>query len=305
MNYRDTDEIAVFGSINMDLVLNLEDFPQPGQTIKASNFDKSPGGKGANQAVAAAGLGGEVSMYGALGDDNDGDVLRESLKNSGVKTGNIAKRSSSSGLAFVLVDKNGENEIVIVSGANGTVRSKYAENVFEPISKSKILLLQLETPLTGIKKLLNLLPDQDWPKVILDPAPATPLDKIPLQKIDILTPNEEELMTIASNTATDAAIKTILSTETTIILKRGEDGAEYIAPGSRFHVPAYDVKVEDTTGAGDAFNGALAVALSNDYETEDAIKFASAAGAIATKDNGAQSSIPTLDSVKKLMRKSD
>ncbi len=293
-------DISVFGSINIDLIATLENFPSPGQTLKAENFDKLPGGKGANQAIAVGELGGDVSMYGALGNDNYGDILKSSLKESGVKVSEIERKNTDSGLALVLVNKNAENEIVIISGANDKVREEYAREVSGSISRSKVLLLQLETPLAGTKKLLELLPETKEPKVILDPAPAVPLDRLPLQHIDLLTPNERELATISSDSTVDQTIDNILASETSIILKKGKDGAEFIGPNRKFHAPAYDVSSIDTTGAGDTFNGALAIALSKEYGIKKTIKFANAAGALATTGKGAQSSIPTIEQVKKI-----
>jgi len=292
-------EISVFGSINMDLVINLDNFPRPGQTIKAKELGKTPGGKGANQAVAAAELGGKVSMYGALGNDNYADALKKSLHSSKVKTARIERKPVSSGLAIVMVNKKAENEIVIVSGANEMVDESYANKVFKSISDSKVLLLQLETPLKGIKKLLSLLPNGRGPKVILDPAPAISLSKIPLQRIDILTPNERELETLATSGTIDATIEKILKTDTSIVIKRGENGAKYISPKTEIQVPSYDVTPIDTTGAGDVFNGALGVAFSENMKEEDAVEFANAAGAIATLGKGAQPSSPTRRAIKK------
>lgn len=294
-------EISVFGSINMDLVINLEDFPRPGQTIKVEELDKTPGGKGANQAVAAAKLGGEVSMYGALGDDNYGDILKGSLESSGVKTERIERRFTSSGLAIVMVNKKAENEIVIMSGANEMVGGRYAKRVFKSISKSEVLLLQLETPLPGIKELLKLLPDGSGPKIILDPAPAVPLQQLPFAEIDILTPNEEELVTLVGDRRQTNGIERILNNGVgSLVIKRGEKGAQYIDQEKKFTVPPFDISAVDTTGAGDVFNGALAVALVEGQNMEEALQFANAAGARAAMENGAQPSTLTLDSVKQL-----
>lgn len=295
-------DIAVFGSINMDLVLDLEDFPQPGQTIKATDFEQLPGGKGANQSVAASRLGGEVSMYGLLGNDHYAEILKNCLEKAGVSTASVERRKTSSGLAIVLVNNLGENEIIIEAGANKLVGKTYARKVSESIARSNFLLLQLETPLEGIEKLLELLPESERPRVILDPAPAVPLDFIPLNKVDILTPNEIELDTIAGNRSAQDAVREILDTRTSIILKKGEEGAEFFSPNCQFHVPSFNVKTVDTTGAGDTFNGALSVALAKGYAMKNAIRFANAAGAYATQKPGAQPSIPSLDRVKKLIQ---
>lgn len=294
-------EIAVFGSINMDLILGLENFPQTGQTVKAHDFKKLPGGKGANQSIAASKLGGNVSMYGLLGSDRYAQILESSLKDAGVKISNVKKKPGVSGLAIVLVDGRGDNEIVIIPGANKFVNDDYAEKVFNSIAKSKFLLLQLETPLAGIKRLLNLLPTDKGPKVILDPAPAISLSRLPLDGVDIITPNESELETIVGDEPIDKAINRILRKDTSIIVKRGGRGSEYFTSESRVKVPAFNISVEDTTGAGDAFNGALAVALVEGRKIEDAIKFANAAGACATMKQGATSSLPNREKVEKLI----
>lgn len=295
-------EIAVLGSVNMDLIIDVEAFPNPGQTVKASDFQQLPGGKGANQAVAAAKLGGDVSMYGLIGEDNYAKKLRCSLLNAGVNTAGIQSRAGPSGFAIVSVNEQGENEIVIVPGANGLIDRHYTQSIVKDVSSAKILLLQLEIPLNSIKGILEQLPE-DSPKVILDPAPAVPMEDLPLDKVDLLTPNENELKVLSNGLKTDKLIDQILHIGLeALILKKGEKGSEYISCEARYSVPPFNVSSIDTTGAGDTFNGALAVALAKNMDMFEALKFANTAGACATLKRGAQPSIPTLQKVKEFVK---
>ena len=293
-------EIAVFGSINLDLILKVDSFPKPGQTVKAQNFKQMPGGKGANQAVAAAKLGGEVSMYGLLGEDSYADRLESSLSKAGVNTSEIEIRSSSSGLAVVTVDSSGENEIIIMPGANELIDEEYVKSIANNVSDAEILLLQLEVPINSITSLLELLSGEGGPKVILDPAPAVPLEDLPLAEIDILTPNESELNTLIKGSEVEAGIDKLLNSGLdALVLKKGEKGCEYISRHNHYSVPSFNVTSVDTTGAGDTFNGALAVAMTKKQSMKEALEFANAAGACATMEEGAQPSIPDLSKVLK------
>jgi len=295
-------EIAVFGSINMDLTLSVESFPEPGETVKARDFKRLPGGKGANQAVAAARLGGDVSMFGLVGRGPFADDLKNNLDENEVNTENIETIPGTSGFAVVSVDNHGENQITVVPGANGKIDDGYILKVADIISGFDILLLQLETPLRATIDLLKRLPEKR-PEVILDPAPAVHYSALPLDSIDFLTPNESELDILTEAQNIQKGVSNMLDSGLeALVLKQGRNGARYLSSKKECSVEAFEVRAVDSTGAGDAFNGALAVALAEGKEISDAIKFANAGGACAVMGKGAQSSLPTKKDIDELAR---
>jgi len=298
------NKIAVLGSINMDFKVRVNEFPKPGQTISVTDLSQSVGGKGANQSVTVAKLGNKVNMFGALGDGYFSEKLRKELWGVGVDISEVEVKPTQSGLAFVLVDNNGENKILVVGGANQELRKSYINKIVPKLKKFEILLLQLEIPVPVIRFLLEKL-DAPKPKVILDPAPAKPLDKLDFQmkKIDLWTPNETELNALLPNEV-DGKIEAFMKKGAKrVIMTRAEYGAEYVDPKKRFTIDSYNVNDIDSTAAGDAFNGALAVALSRGYDYEQALRFANAAGALATTKKGAKPSLPTEKEVKELIEK--
>ena len=302
-------KIAVLGSINMDLVTQVEWFPHPGETIIAKAFAKFPGGKGANQAVAAARLGGKVGIFGYVGDDSFGEELHSSLRENGVNTRYLRTiEGMSSGIATILVNSSGENMISILPGANGRLNEEFVDEVLDVLIKAEILLLQLEIPLPTINHLLRKLPPlPDGPLVILDPAPVQDLSKLLVERIDILTPNRGELTHLAgigtSSGRVERAMEILLSVGIgNIICKAGDRGAFWMdRDGRSVHFPAYSVEVVDSTAAGDAFNGGLAVALTEERGMEEAIPFANATGALSTTKPGAQPSMPSREEVAQLL----
>lgn len=295
--------ICVIGSLNMDLVVNVDTMPKPGQTIIGSNFKEVPGGKGANQAVAMARLNGNVSMIGKVGEDGFGQTLINSLKNDKVDTTYIQTSKGATGVALITVDKNAQNSIVVSPGANFEVKEDDIDNNIEAIKNSDIVVLQLETPLNTIKYALNKAKELNK-YTILNPAPAVKLDDEIIKNVDLLTPNETELEIISGvsiETEEDiqkAAQIMIEKGVKELIVTLGSKGSLYINKEKSMFKKAYKVEAVDTTAAGDSYTGALAVALSQDKGIEDAMDFASKVGALSVLKEGAQSSLPTLEDVK-------
>ena len=294
--------ICVIGSLNMDLVVNVDTMPKPGQTIIGSNFKEVPGGKGANQAVAMARLNGNVSMIGKVGEDGFGQTLINSLKNDKVDTTYIQTAKGATGVALITVDKNAQNSIVVSPGANFEVKEDDIDNNIEAIKNSDIVVLQLETPLNTIKYALNKAKELNK-YTILNPAPAVKLDDEIIKNDDLLTPNETELEIISGvsiETEEDiqkAAQIMIEKGVKELIVTLGSKGSLYINKEKSMFKKAYKVEAVDTTAAGDSYTGALAVALSQDKCIEDAMDFASKVGALSVLKEGAQSSLPTLEDV--------
>ena len=295
--------ICVIGSLNMDLVVNVDTMPKPGQTIIGSNFKEVPGGKGANQAVAMARLNGNVSMIGKVGEDGFGQTLINSLKNDKVDTTYIQTSKGATGVALITVDKNAQNSIVVSPGANFEVKEDDIDNNIEAIKNSDIVVLQLETPLNTIKYALNKAKELNK-YTILNPAPAVKLDDEIIKNVDLLTPNETELEIISGvsiETEEDiqkAAQIMIEKGVKELIVTLGSKGSLYINKEKSMFKKAYKVEAVDTTAAGDSYTGALAVALSQDKNIEEAMDFASKVGALSVLKEGAQSSLPTLEDVK-------
>lgn len=290
--------VVVFGSINLDLVAQVPRLPRPGETLMGSAFSTVPGGKGANQAVAVAKLGGASHMIGRVGDDGFGQVLLASLNTAGVNTdGVILDRTASSGVALIAVDDQSENQIIVIPGANGNVNQSDLDRLTLALTDSSILLLQLEIPLeiaqaaAGIAKAIGA-------TVILDPAPA-PADfpEALYREVDVLTPNTteaEQLVGFAIRDLADAerAASMLQRKGTkTVILKLGAQGAYCATEQDGYSVPAFAVNAIDTVAAGDAFNAGLAVALAEGQTLQSALRWGAASGALSTTRAGAQSSL--------------
>jgi len=296
-----SDVIAVLGSANMDLMMDVERIPAGGETVHAVRSGRYPGGKGANQAVAAARLGESVVFFGKVGRDAFGDLLLNHLRENGVDVQGVERAESlPTGLATVLVDPDGENAIVCAAGANGAVDAEYLDRVFDRIAAADVVLLQFEIPLETIALLLQRLPT-GGPTVIVDPAPAKALTSLPLGRIDVLTPNQSELANLTGEADIIAGAEVLRARGVrTVICKAGDRGAYWVGDGVR-HVDALAVEAVDTTAAGDAFNGALACAI-RARPIEEAIRWANAAGALAVTRRGAQPSLPDRSDVEELLR---
>ncbi len=300
-------EICVIGSLNMDLVVNTPRFPAPGETIIGDSFATFPGGKGANQAVAAARLGARVRMAGKLGDDLYGDRYERVLAEEGVRADDVQRaRGSSSGIAAIQVDASGENSIVWVAGANGLVDLGYVDEVWQRVSDAEIFLLQLELPLDTVEYALSRLKGAGK-LTILDPAPAQELPDSFYRHVDFLTPNEAETAALTGivpdteDRIRSAAEQLLGKGANTVVFKVGRRGAYIARDGVFERVPGFQVEVKDTTAAGDAFNAGLAVALAQGLELTEAVRYANATGALATTATGAQTALPSGDAVKRLL----
>ena len=292
--------IVVFGSINMDLVAHAPRIARPGETLFGSDFRTVPGGKGANQAVAVARLGGQAKMLGALGDDGFATELTRSLQSYGVDTTAIVTSPGASGVALILLDAQGENSITVISGANMRLSHAHLDTLVRALDGASHLLLQLEIPVELVIAAAQLARARGV-TVLLDPAPA-PLTGLPAElyeNCDILTPNETETALLTGIEPIDVSAcqhaADILHARgsRTVVIKRGAQGVYWSSNGVGMAVPGFVVPVVDTVAAGDCFNGALAVALAEGNEMPTALRFASASAALSVTKSGAQPSIPS------------
>ena len=298
-------DILVIGSLNADLVVRTLRFPAPGETISGEDLAIIPGGKGANQAVAAARQGLAVTMVGRVGNDSFSPTLIQNLQNNKVDTTCIRVDESATGTAIIVVDASGQNSIVLSPGANGKVTPADVEAV--SFKNADMLLLQLEIPLETVTHAARTA-RQNGLRVILNPAPARPLPDSLLADVDILVPNESELGLLSGQQVTDvtsakAAARTLLAKGVkTVIVTLGSNGALIVTDEQVQHIPSFKVDVVDTTAAGDAFIGGLAAALLKGKPLEEAVRHGNASGALAATKFGAQPSLPTQDEVEQLLK---
>jgi ribokinase len=294
--------IVVVGSINMDLVVRAPRHPQPGETILGTTFDTFPGGKGANQAVAAARLGGPVRMVGRVGSDSFGDLLLATLQRDGIDTTYVLRTDNvSSGVALITVSDSGQNNIVVVPGANGALSPEDIRAADSAFAGAAVVLLQLEIPLETVAEAIQAA-RRHGARVILNPAPARALGQELLSEIDYLIPNEHELLLLsqaqtvplASQSLKDAGVKCLIVT-------LGSEGVLVIAGTDPQPIRPHTVQVVDTTAAGDAFVGAFAVALTEGRPVIEAASWGNAAGALSVTKAGAQPSLPTRNQLENLL----
>ncbi|WP_018930600.1 ribokinase [Gracilibacillus lacisalsi] len=279
--------ITVIGSINMDLVTTSERIPEQGETIMGESFFYNPGGKGANQAVACARLGAQVNMLGCVGDDPFGQILINNLSKEKVNIDNVEPVTDKhTGVATILI-KDNDNRIIVTPGANYSVTPSYLQQYLDVIDQSDVVLLQLEIPLNTIEYVIGYCSEKGIP-VILNPAPAQRLSAFVLENCTYLTPNETEKLEITDD---------IDTYKEKMIVTLGEKGVEYCSEDNLETVTGYRVTPVDTTGAGDTFNGALAVQLAKGIHLEEAITFANAAAALSIQKRGAQQGMPTMREV--------
>ena len=304
-----TRTIVVVGSYNTDMVVKAARIPRPGETVLGGDFFMAPGGKGANQAVAAARAGGNVQLIARVGEDGFGEQAIEGFLRDGIGVKHIIKDAvRPSGVALIMVDPRGENSIAVASGANAALSPDDIGRTARIISRADVLLLQLETPLEAVRCAAEIA-SRHGLLIILNPAPAQSLDDDLLRLVSILTPNENEAETLTGIRILDArgsarAADVLLSRGVkAVCITLGAKGCYLASEGCRGLVPAFDVVAADATAAGDVFNGALAVARAERKPLPEAVRFASAAAAISITRIGAQPSAPSRREILRFLRR--
>jgi len=292
--------IVVLGSFNLDMITTMERLPQPGETVQGRRFSTGPGGKGSNQAVAAARLGADVSFVGRIGQDPWGDVALTCWQEEGVNSEHVSRDAElATGVAPIWVDDAGENAIVCALGANLGLTREHVDAAVDCIAAADILVLQLEVPLETVAHALNLAQKLEVP-CILNPAPAQALTPEMLALASWLTPNQTELATLYGEAPTDLR-PLVTRRGQTLIQTMGAAGARWATQDGSGQVPAFEVEVLDTTGAGDAFNGGLAVALAEGQALEEALRFANAVAALSVTRSGTAPAMPRRADVEALL----
>jgi ribokinase len=300
--------IVVFGSINMDLTAYVPKLPQPGETLQGSSYITVPGGKGSNQAVAASRLGASVKLVGRVGTDGFGKEVLQIVADQKVDISQVLKDpENGTGIAVISVDKNAENSIIIISGANFALDDSDVERASRSMVDAKVLMLQLEVPLEACLKAAQSAKEKSV-KVVFDPAPAIPLPDEAYKLMDFITPNEIETEILVGfrpanqEDAAQAAKKFLEKGVGTAIIKLGARGVYYENKNESGFVPPFKVNPIDTVAAGDAFNAGLAVAVSEGKSLAEAVCWGAAAGAIATTRKGALPAMPYRDELLALIR---
>jgi ribokinase len=300
--------IAVVGSVNMDLVFRTPRMPAVGETLSGHEFRQIPGGKGANQAVAAARQGAAVSFIGRVGDDGFGQFSQRCLANDGIDVTHLGTVASvATGVAGILVDDNGDNSIVLAAGANAELKPADIDAASSAIASAQLLVCQLETPLATVSRAISLA-KQNGVKVILNPAPVQALDAALLAQVDYLVVNETEATQLSGLAVTNqasaklAAEKLLQQGVGVVLLTMGEHGVCVTDKDGSLHVPAIKVQAVDTTAAGDTFVGAFAVGIAKGLDIVAASTEAQYTAALTVTKLGAQTSIPLRSEVEQFMR---
>lgn len=292
--------ITVVGSINMDLVVEVEKRPVQGETLLGQSFSTFPGGKGANQAVAAARLGGSVNFIGKIGADAFGKELQEHLIKENINTEHLnVDMEQSTGIANIIVSE-GDNSIIVVSGANYRLTPEDISAVANVIAQSKIVIVQLEIKGETVEKVLELCQEYQVP-ALLNPAPAAHCTEKMIEMATFFTPNETECAELFGSYSEELLKKY----PNKLIVTLGESGAAYFDGSEIIHVHGYKTDVVDTTGAGDTFNGAFGFAISEGYTMKEALQFANAAASLAVEKLGAQQGMPLFPEVQERLQKSN
>mgnify|MGYP001822556186 CR=1 FL=1 len=294
--------IVVVGSINSDLVVRAPRIPSPGETVTGGTFFQADGGKGANQAVAAARLGAHVSLVARVGVDELGDHAVAGLREEGIDVSFVRRDpAEATGVALIVVDANGENAIAVAPGANARLTVEDVESARQAIHDADIVLVQLETPLEAVERAATLASEAGV-RVILNPAPARPLPDALLRLVDVLTPNESEVAALGGEEDVRSAGSAIRQRGVeTVVVTLGARGAMIMEAHGASSIPAFEIDATDTTAAGDAFNGALAVGLATGGTIDAAVRLGCAAGALAATGAGARPSLPSREEVKALL----
>lgn len=300
-------DVVVIGSSNMDMVVRCPELPLPGQTILGGEFVMNPGGKGANQAYAAAKLGARTQLVARLGKDLFAETSCRSFGEVTLGTRHVVRdETTASGVALIFVDENGENQIVVAPGANTLLSPADVDAARPAIESAKVMILQLEIPMKTVVHAAQMAIENQT-RVILNPAPVRPLPAALLDKVDILIANETEVSVLTGaddigvQTASAACAPLLDGGVEAIITTLGKQGAVVAGRGGASRVPGFKVKAVDTTAAGDTFTGALGCALAEGRSLEDAVLFANAAAALSATRQGAQISMPTRQEVDQLL----
>ena len=288
--------VVVVGSVNVDLIVQVPRLPARGETVIGGRFREAPGGKGANAAAAAARLGVVTSFVGLVGRDDLGTRARDDLERAGVDVTHLGESDASTGVAAILVDEGGQNVIAVASGANADVAPAHVGTAFDSmVAEHSVVLANLEIPDGAVAAAGARASERRWP-VVLNPAPARPLSREVIAACQVIVANEAEAA------ALDGVDALLANGSGAVVVTRGAQGADlHRLEDPIHHQPVFPVDVVDTTGAGDAFCAALAVALAEGRDLDDAVRWGAAAGALACRDVGARTALPTRAEVEELL----
>lgn len=293
-------KISVVGSMNVDIAAKSERFPNDGETIAGKDLEVNPGGKGANQAIAVARLGGFVQMFGCLGDDNYGQLVKNTFQKEGVHCDYLKTISDvSTGVAIIIVTAN-DNRIITIQGANAFTNIEYIDSVKNELLKSDLVVLQHEIPFDTIEYVIRLCKEANVP-VILNPAPALPVRRELIDMVRYIIPNEHEVRPVFQ--VQGSLDEVMRGFPNKLIITLGKNGVAYCNGKSIVHVPAIEAKRVDSTGAGDTFLGAFAKAIADGTELHEAIVFAQYASGLSIEKFGAQTGMPTMQEIDERRRK--